>query len=339
MTICKSYVEQATNGEITSPIDKADEPKPKRRIIKSPIETAVNGEKEGGNNNIYNNIKLSQGEIKEKVIINNIKQDEEKTSRARDNEPIQIREDKHNYRLHSDENLRLIGKSLDENGVGRSIVADADGNIIGGNGTFREAKKRGIPIKTVETNGDELVCVVRKDLRPDDPRRAKLAVLDNSTTDSSMFDYDALQMDFQPLELEEMGIELPINDECENAEDAQENNPYTKKTDIPQYVPTGANVDLSQCFDLQKTNELINEINDSNVSPEEKEFLIEAAKRHSVFNYKNIAEYYASKATPEMQNLMEKSALVLIDFEDAIKYGFVKLTKEIEAIREADDAE
>lgn len=57
-------------------------------------------------------------------------------------------------------------------------------------------------------------------------------------------------------------------------------------------------------------------------------FLIDAARRHNVFNYERIADYYAH-ATPEMQQLMERSALVIIDFEKAIEYGYVKLCNEI----------
>ena len=49
------------------------------------------------------------------------------------------------------------------------------------------------------------------------------------------------------------------------------------------------------------------------------------------FNYELIAEYYAH-ATKEMQILMEKSALVIIDINDAIANGYVKLSENIEKI-------
>lgn len=120
-----------------------------------------------------------------------------------------IIEDRHNYRKHSEKNLSLIGKSLDEFGAGRSIVADNTGSVIGGNGTLRAANQRGIPKRIIHTNGEELVVVVRDDISPDDPRRAKLAIMDNSTTDSSEFDMDLLQLDFEPLELGNLGVELP----------------------------------------------------------------------------------------------------------------------------------
>ncbi len=66
----------------------------------------------------------------------------------------------------------------------------------------------------------------------------------------------------------------------------------------------------------------------SNLPIEEKNFLMDAARRHNVFNYEKIADYYAH-ATHEMQQLMERSGLVIIDFEKAIQYGFVKLSEEI----------
>lgn len=63
----------------------------------------------------------------------------------------------------------------------------------------------------------------------------------------------------------------------------------------------------------------------------EKDFLRKAAQRHNQFNYKRIAEYYAN-ASEEMQELMERSALVIIDYDDAIKNGYVQLSSSLEAI-------
>ena len=60
-----------------------------------------------------------------------------------------------------------------------------------------------------------------------------------------------------------------------------------------------------------------------------------AATRHIRFIYKNIAEYYAATDS-EMQRLMEHSALVIIDIDDAIKNGFARLTKEVKEARKRD---
>lgn len=102
---------------------------------------------------------------------------------------------------------------------------------------------------------------------------------------------------------------------------------YTSKIKTPIYEPKGQPHIMELC-DTRKTNRLIRDIQESNVLEEEKKFLIEAAKRHTVFNYSKIADYYAN-SNKEMQILMEKSALVIIDFEKAIQYGFVELTQDI----------
>jgi hypothetical protein len=103
---------------------------------------------------------------------------------------------------------------------------------------------------------------------------------------------------------------------------------YSSKIEAPIYEPKNAKPHILELVNKEKTHRLIREIDNSNLSFEEKNFLIDAAKRHSVFNYEKIADYYAH-STPEMQNLMERSALVIIDFEKAIQLGYVKLCDEI----------
>ena len=51
-----------------------------------------------------------------------------------------------------------------------------------------------------------------------------------------------------------------------------------------------------------------------------------SAQRHNVFNFQKIAEFYAHQK-PEVQNLMEKSALVIIDYNKAIENGYVRMSK------------
>jgi hypothetical protein len=105
-------------------------------------------------------------------------------------------------------------------------------------------------------------------------------------------------------------------------------NKYTLKIEAPIYEPKNAKPHILELYDYSKTVRLITEINNSDIPDDEKKFLIEAAKRHTVFNYEKIADYYAH-SSKEMQHLMEKSALVIIDFEKAIEYGYVKLCDEI----------
>ena len=115
--------------------------------------------------------------------------------------------------------------------------------------------------------------------------------------------------------------------------ETDENKKYTKKIMAPQYVPKNVKPELAELFDNKHYTKLVADIKKSNVSPEEKEFLIKAATRHIVFNYAKIADYYA-RASKEMQELMEQSALVIIDIDDALANGYVKLSKTIEGIVE-----
>ena len=90
-----------------------------------------------------------------------------------------IKLDPRNARTHPERNKAAVEKSLRELGAGRSIVVDADGVVIGGNAVYEQAAKLGIPVKEIETNGDELIVVRRVDLATDDPKRKALALADN----------------------------------------------------------------------------------------------------------------------------------------------------------------
>ena len=96
------------------------------------------------------------------------------------------------------------------------------------------------------------------------------------------------------------------------------------KFDSETYYNLITNVTKSK----DKTNQLIEKINNSNIPTGIKEFLIKASYRHLAFNYQNIAEYYAH-ADKEVQELMEESALVIIDYDNAIRNGYVQIKEAI----------
>lgn len=150
--------------------------------------------------------------------------------------------DKRNYRRHSEKNQSLIKKSIEEVGFGRSIVVDADNEIVCGNGVVSQVAKS-TPIKVVETNGSELIVVKRTDLKTDDDRRKQLAVMDNSTSDTSDFDLTLLQEDFEPEQLGEWGI--TTFDSLEAPEDIEIIDEYNEAYNI---VIKCKNYDLAQEF-------------------------------------------------------------------------------------------
>lgn len=108
----------------------------------------------------------------------------------------------------------------------------------------------------------------------------------------------------------------------------QDEQKYSSKIEAPIYEPKNKKPYFLELYNNQKYNRLVHEINSSNLSNDEKHFLKIAASRHIVFNYEKIADYYAHSCK-EMQELMERSGLVIIDFEKAIQNGFVKLCEDI----------
>lgn len=111
---------------------------------------------------------------------------------------------------------------------------------------------------------------------------------------------------------------------------------YSSKVSIPQYLPSNKMPQLYELCDKSKYLELVQNVNKSSVPDEVKEFLKMAATRHIVFNYAKIADYYAH-ADAETQRLMEQSALVIIDVDDAIANGYMRLSKNIKKLLENSD--
>lgn len=121
------------------------------------------------------------------------------------------------------------------------------------------------------------------------------------------------------------------------ADDSAKKNPmgddtkYSRAIRVPQYEPSNEKPTLESVYDLTKYSKLMARINKSNVSEEEKKFLKFAATRHIVFTYSKIADYYAH-ADKEMQELMEESALVILDMDDAIANGYVALSEKMQQL-------
>ena len=116
-----------------------------------------------------------------------------------------------------------------------------------------------------------------------------------------------------------------------DVEQNQEDSKYTLKVEVPQYLPSAVCPDLSELLDTTKYYQLLHDIEKSDVSEQEKQFLRLSATRLIGFNFSLIADYY-SHADKEMQELMEKQALVIIDIEDAIANGYVEYSKTMDSL-------
>ena len=206
---------------------------------------------------------------------------------------------------NNDEAVDYVAKSIEEFGFKVPCVVSGDGVLITGHTRLKACKKLGI---------DEVPCIVADDLTEDQIKAFRIA--DNKVSEYSTWDNTKLAEELSDImmDMTQFGDDLFKDDD-------------TMDVDF---------VDIMDLIDDEKTNELIKEIKASNVSEDQKNFLIKAAYRHLKFNYSKIADYY-SNASEEMQILMEKSALVIIDIDDAIANGYVKLTKVVEDLIAEDD--
>ena len=112
-----------------------------------------------------------------------------------------------------------------------------------------------------------------------------------------------------------------------NGENPEEN-AYTRRIETPCYEITGTKPEPKELCDSTKSERLIAEIKKATLPQEVVEFLIHAAHRHTVFDFGKVAEFYAHADEPT-QRLMEKSALVIVDFKQAVEQGFVELSENI----------
>ena len=109
---------------------------------------------------------------------------------------------------------------------------------------------------------------------------------------------------------------------------------YTHKVASPVYEIKGECPEIETIYNKEKYKELVSAIEKSGASEDVKLFLNYAATRHIKFNYEKIAEFYAHQSK-EVQELMESSALVIIDFDKAIENGLVQLSSDLIKIMES----
>ena len=238
-----------------------------------------------------------------------------------------------NARKHSDEQVAQLAASIREFGFNNPVLIDKENGIIAGHGRVLAARKLGL----------EAVPCLRLDHLTDTQRKAYILADNRLAELGGGWDEEMLKLEVKEIDWAELS-QISIDDfkfgeldfEAKQEEEG-EANPYTAKVEAPIYKPTGEKPELSDLADERKFQELLRQIESSKVSEQEKEFLRTAARRHIVFHYQKVAEYYAH-AEKEMQELMEASALVVIDFKKSIELGFTKLTESI-ASQMAEDFE
>lgn len=232
----------------------------------------------------------------------------------------------------NDDAVKYVAASIKEFGFKVPVIVDKNNIIVAGHTRVKAAQELGM---------DKVPCIVADDLTDEQIKAFRLA--DNKVSEFALWDFELLNdelNDVMDIDMKEFGFGLDFDIDTGSGDYDDDDEPsvltdekYTTKVDIPQYEIRGDNPELNELCDTTKANELISKIEKANISKEQKEFLKKAAMRHNVFNYAKIAEYYAHQ-DKEMQELMEQSALIIIDYDDAIKNGYMHLKSEIETLED-----
>ena len=220
----------------------------------------------------------------------------------------------------NDQAVDAVAESIKQCGYCAPIVVDENMVILAGHTRWKALQKlkwQEAPVLVLEGKTEE--------------QKQKYRLLDNKTSEFAMWDDELLKKELEGLDFDGFDFRFPMDEAIDNASGSI----YTTDSRLPQYTPTGELVAERDLYDDSKTMALIAEIEGADMSREQKEFLKMAAYRHTVFNYRKIAEYYAATSA-EVQSLMERSALVVIDMDDAIANGFTALSATLEELMEDD---
>ena len=195
----------------------------------------------------------------------------------------------------------------------RPIVVNKQMIVLGGNQRLKACKEAGLE-KVPYIKAEGLTKAQQKEF----------IVKDNVSFGE--WDWEAIKS-WDEKVIADWGLEVPefysVSEHERSAESKQE---YSKKIKAPTYEPKNDKPSEAELIDLDKTTELLNEINKAKIDDDIKDFLRASAMRHTIFDYEKIADYYAH-SNKKVQALMEKSALVIIDFDKAIENGFVQLSE------------
>jgi len=229
-----------------------------------------------------------------------------------------------NSRTHSDAQVAQIAASIKEFGWTNPVLIDSEGLIIAGHGRVMAGRKLGIK---------EAPCIVLDNLT--DAQRRAYVIADNKLALNAGWDTELLKVELNDLKGLDLDLNLTGFDPGELKDLLSGNldglsDSYTHKVEAPIYEPKGEKPSIVELCDKSRADKLRQEIEKANLPKDVSEFLKAAASRHVVFNYEKIAEFYCH-ADKQTQELMENSALVIIDFNKAMQLGYVKLKEELAA--------
>ena len=229
-----------------------------------------------------------------------------------------------NARTHSDKQIAQLVASIKQFGWTIPVLVDEAGGIIAGHGRVLAAVKMGLA---------EVPCMTARGWSEDQKRAYVLA--DNQLALQAGWDDGLLRSELSELKaadfnLSALGFSAAEFDALFSERDAT----YSRKIEAPIYEPRGERPAPASLYDDTKAVRLIEQIRAADLPEDVAAFLEVAAERHVVFDFTRIADFYAHADAP-IQRLMEASALVIVDFDQAVEHGFVKLTRRLAELASA----
>ena len=228
-----------------------------------------------------------------------------------------------NSRTHSEQQVAQIAASIREFGFTNPVLIDDQNNLIAGHGRVLAARKLKM---------QDIPAIIVTGL--DERKRRALIIADNKLALNAGWDDKTLKIELEDLAGEFGDLMGFSKDEIEVIlQKAAIESIYSDKVAVPTYEPKNKKPSIQDLYDDEKAMSLIADIKESKLPQDEKDFLMAAASRHIVFNYSKIADFYAH-SSPECQELMENSALVIVDYKQAIENGFVQLTAQLDDLND-----
>ena len=252
------------------------------------------------------------------------------TLRIKQRKVEECKPDPNNARTHSKLQIAQIADSISEFGFNNPILMHGD-KVVAGHGRLEAALLLGM----------EKVPTISLDHLTDKQRRLYV-LADNKIAENASWSEDLLRAEVEDLlSLTDVDIYLTGFAEHEiesllNGDTSKDLDVYTRRIVAPIYEPSEDEPVLAELMERGKTDLMIEEIKAAKLDPEVEAFLIAAAERHTVFDFQKIADYYAH-SEKKVRRLMERSALVIIDFEQAIENGFVRLATNLSKLANMDD--
>ena len=167
--------------------------------------------------------------------------------------------DNKNFNKHTEYGMHILEESIRKFGLGRSILIDKNNRIIAGNGVVETASQIDLDkVLVVETDGNTLVAVKRKDIDLDSAKGRELALADNATGKANLcFDTDLIMQEAEKFDFDPEDWGVPME---QPEEEQQEDGKKEISTKL-----------IVECGDVSKLSLLFSELQDRGFKCELKE--------------------------------------------------------------------